>query len=189
MDLKKLTPGEMTTAISGVLLLVFSFFHWYGIDVGLASFNRNGWQGPNGFFSIIAILLGIILAAHVIVEKLGGVELPERLGSVGWGVMHLAGGAVAFLFVLLKVALGGDYLTASLDRKLGLWLGLIASAGLLAGGYLMAKERGELPQQLGGSKGGTHYANRQEQGHLHDRFLSQPPVMRLGPMRGISNLS
>jgi hypothetical protein len=160
LDLKKLTPGEMTTAVSGVLLLVFSFFHWYGLDAKVAghtvaSFNRNGWQGPNAFFSVIAIILGIILAAHVIAEKLGGVDLPDRLGSVGWGVMHLAGGAVAFVFVLLKALLGGDYFTASLDRKIGLWLGLIASAGLLVGGWLMAKERGELPQQLGGSAGGA----------------------------------
>jgi hypothetical protein len=160
LDLKKLTPGEITTAVSGVLLLIFSIFHWYGIDAKVAgqtvaSFNRNGWQGPNAFFSIIAIILGIILAAHVIAEKLGGVDLPDRLGSVGWGVMHLAGGAIAFVFVLLKALLGGDYFTASLDRKLGLWLGLLASLGLFVGGYLMAKERGELPAQLGGSGGGT----------------------------------
>jgi hypothetical protein len=155
LDLKKLAPGEMVTAISGVLLLVFSFFPWYGIDVGVASFNRNGWQGPNAFFSFIAILLGIVLAAHVIVGKLGNVELPERLGSVGWGVMHLAGGAIALLFIVLKVALGGDYLTVGLDRKIGLWLGLLAGIGLLVGGYLMAKEAGELPTQLGGKGGGA----------------------------------
>jgi hypothetical protein len=155
LDLKKLTPGEMTTAVSGVLLLVFSFFAWYGIDTAVGSFNRNGWQAPKSFLSIVAILLGIVLAAHVIVEKLSNVELPERLGSIGWGVMHLAGGGIAFLLVLLKAVLGGDYFTVSLDRKFGLWLGLLASLGLLVGGYLMAKEAGELPEALGGAKGGS----------------------------------
>ena len=27
---------------------------------------------------MIAMLIGVVLAAHVIVEKIGGVELPER---------------------------------------------------------------------------------------------------------------
>ena len=93
----------MTTAVSGVVLLVFSFFHWYSVDLGpFGTYSRNGWQSPDSFWSIIAILIGIVLAAHVIVEKLTGVDLPERLGSVGWGVVHLAGGAVAFIFILIK---------------------------------------------------------------------------------------
>jgi len=138
----------MTTAVSGVLLLVFSFFHWYSVDLGpFGTYSRNGWQSPDAFLSIVAILLGVVLAAHVIVEKLTGVELPERLGSVGWGVVHLAGGALAFVFVLLKWLFNTDF------TAFGLYISLLASAGLAVGGYLMAKEAGELPT-LGGAKGG-----------------------------------
>jgi len=89
------------------------------------------------------------LAAHVIVEKLSGLEMPERLGSIGWGVVHLAGGGIAFLFLIIKV------INHTSDSAIGLWLGLLCGAGLAAGGYLMAKEAGELPQQLGGNKGGS----------------------------------
>ena len=150
MDLKKLTPGEITTAASGVALLIFSFFHWYSVDLGpFGTYSRNGWQSPGAFWSILAILLGIVLAAHVIVEKLSGVDLPDRLGSIGWGVVHLAGGALAFLFLIIKL------INHTGDDAIGLYLGLIAGAGLLAGGYLMAKEAGELPQQLGGKGGGA----------------------------------
>jgi hypothetical protein len=154
VDLKKLTPGEITTAVSGVVLLIFSFFPWYGIDIGPYDFNRNGWQSPKAFFSFVAIIIGIVLAAHIIVEKFANIDLPERLGSVGWGIVHLAGGALAFVFVLIKALFGGDYFVYGFDRKIGLWVGLVASAGLAVGGYLMARESGELPQQLGG-KGGT----------------------------------
>jgi hypothetical protein len=150
LDLKKLTPGEITTAVSGVLLLVFSFFHWYSVDLGpFGTFSRNGWQSPGAFWGIIAILIGIVLAAHVIVEKLTGVELPERLGSVGWGVVHLAGGAIALLFLLIKL------LNQSDNTAIGFYLGILAAIGLTVGGYLMAKEAGELPGNLGGAKGGS----------------------------------
>jgi hypothetical protein len=153
VDLKKLTPGEMTTAISGVVLLVFSFFHWYSVSIDIgpyhASASRNGWQSPGAIWSILAVILGVVLAAHVIVEKLGAVDLPERLGSVGWGVMHLVGGILAFVFILLKL------LNESSDLAFGFYVGILASLGLAVGGYLMAKEAGELPDALGGKKGGA----------------------------------
>jgi hypothetical protein len=148
VDLKKLTPGEILTAVCGVLLLIVSFFAWYGIDLGsFGEFNRNGWQEPDAFLSIVAIILGVVLAGHVIVEKLEKVNLPERLGSVGWGMMHLIGGTVAFVFVLLKWVMNTDF------TKFGLYAGLILTAGLAIGGYLMAKEAGDLPSALGGAKG------------------------------------
>ncbi len=148
MDLKKLTPGEVLTAVCGVLLLIVSFFPWYGVDLGpFGDFNRNGWQEPDAFFSIVAVILGVVLAAHVIIEKLESLTLPERLGSVGWGMVHLIGGVVAFVFVLLKWIMNTDF------TKFGLYAGLILTAGLAIGGFLMAKEAGDLPSSLGGAKG------------------------------------
>lgn len=149
VDLKKLTPGEMTTAISGVVLLVFSFFHWYSVDLGpFGTYSRNGWQSPGAIWSILAVLLGVVLAAHVIVGKLANVDMPERLGSIGWGVMHLVGGVLALVFILLKIV------NESSSMAFGFYVGILAAIGLAVGGYLMAKEMGELPQALGG-KGST----------------------------------
>lgn len=143
MDLKKLTPGEMLITISGIVLLIFSFFKWYGVEFKIAgqtlvSVSRNGWESPDAFFSVVAILLGIVMAAYVIVTRLANVELPERLGSIGWGVFLLAGGVIAFVFMLIKWLSNTDY------TKFGLYISLIASAGLAVGGFLTARERGDL---------------------------------------------
>ena len=92
-----------------------------------------------------------MLAAHVIVEKIGGVELPERLGSVGWGIVHLARGVVAFaVHRSIKLA---RRRAPSFDRHSASTSSLIAAAGLAVGGYLMAKERATCPGALGGAKG------------------------------------
>lgn len=151
MDLKKLTPGEMLITISGIVLLIFSFFKWYGVEFKIAgqtlvSVSRNGWESPDAFFSVVAILLGIVMAAYVIVTRLANVELPERLGSIGWGVFLLAGGVIAFVFMLIKWLSNTDY------TKFGLYISLIASAGLAVGGFLTARERGDL-QALQGRGG------------------------------------
>ncbi len=155
MDLKKLTPGEMIIGVSGILLLIFSFFKWYGASgqaadiadaLGVRS-SSNGWQSPSAFLSIIAILIGVVMAAHVIVNKLAGVEMPERLGKLGWGVFYLAGGVIAFLFVLIKFIGNTD------GTKIGIYVGLLTTLGLAVGGFLVAKETGHLDELTG--KGGT----------------------------------
>ncbi len=64
-------------------------------------------------------------------------------------MMHLIGGVLAFVFILLKL------LNESSNLAFGFYVGLLASLGLAVGGYLMAKEAGELPQALGGKGGGT----------------------------------
>ncbi len=156
MDLKKLTPGEMTIGISGVVLLIFSFFKWYGVEFKIAgqtiaSASRNGWQSPDAFFSVIAILIGIVMAAHVIVDKLAGVEMPERLGKFGWGVFYLAGGVISFVFLLIKWLGNNDFV------KFGFYISILASLGLAVGGFLTARERGDLAalQTRGADGGGT----------------------------------
>jgi hypothetical protein len=156
VDLKKLTPGEMTIGISGVVLLIFSFFKWYSVEFKIAgqtiaSASRNGWQSPDAFFSVIAILIGIVMAAHVIVDKLAGVEMPERLGKFGWGVFYLAGGVISFVFLLIKWLGNNDFV------KFGFYISILASLGLAVGGFLTARERGDLAalQTRGADGGGT----------------------------------
>ena len=82
------------------------------------------------------------MAAQVIATKLFAVDLGEKVGNIGWGTIHLVLGVVAFVFLIIKL------INHTGDSKIGLYLGLISGAGLAVGGYLIAKERNELPDFL-----------------------------------------
>ncbi|MFA5885804.1 MAG: hypothetical protein WDA60_18275 [Acidimicrobiia bacterium] len=146
----------MAVGVSGVLLLIFSFFNWYSVDFKIAgqtiaSASENGWGKPDAFLSILAIIFGVVMAGHVIVDKLAGVEMPERLGSIGWGVFYLAGGVLAFVFLLIKFLGNTDYV------QIWFYLAILCTLGLAVGGFLTAKERGDLAalQNRGGASGGS----------------------------------
>lgn len=138
--LKELSNGEKVIGVSAVVLLINSFLPWYSVDLGVfGDYSRNGWQAPSAFLSMLAVLIGIAMGALVVVRALGAVELPEKLGGIGWGMAYLIGGGVAFLLVVIKWLGNTDY------TAFGLYLGLLCTAGLAVGGFLTAKERGELP--------------------------------------------
>ena len=155
LDLKKLTPGEIVIAVCGILIFfVGLIFDWFGIDVKIAgqTFAAYDEGGFGNFWTLIAILLGVIMAIHIIVDKLTGVEMPERIGNLGWGHFYVIGGVIATLFVLIALVIGVEENGVDLDPQIGAWLGLILSVGLLVGGVLVAKERDQvsLPQGKGG---------------------------------------
>ncbi len=157
MDINKLNTGEKVIGVSGLLLLVFSFFPWLGFSYAGFSASKSAWT-----FTLcwLAVVLGVLMAGYVI-AKAAGVELPE-LGSVRWAHILLGVAIVVFLFILIKVIVGPSTggvdisgTGVSKERKIGIFLGLLASLGLVAGAYLNAKETGDLPGSLGGSTGGT----------------------------------
>jgi hypothetical protein len=156
LDLNKINMGEKIIGVSGVLLFIFSFFSWLGFSAGSFSASSSAWS-----FTLcwIAVVIGILMVGYV-AAKLFDVSLPA-LGGVTWAQILLGAAVVAFLFILIKVIVGPSTsgvdigaLGVSKDRKIGIFLGLIASAGLVGGAYLNAKEVGELPGPLAG-KGGA----------------------------------
>jgi hypothetical protein len=164
LDINRLNTGEKVIGVSGILLFVFSFFNWLGISVSGSvlgrSFGTSASKSAWGFpLLLIAVLLGTAMAVLVIL-KAAGVDIPE-LGSVKWAHILLGVGVVVFVFIVLKLIIGpSNWNGVSIpdgidkDRKIGIYLGLLASLGLVAGAYLNAKETGDLPGSLGGATGG-----------------------------------
>jgi hypothetical protein len=157
LDINRLNTGEKVVGVSGILLLIFSFFPWLGFSYAGFSASKSAWT-----FTLcwLAVVLGVLMAG-IVIAKAAGVDLPD-LGSVRWAHILLGAAVIAFVFILIKVIVGpstgGVDLSGtgvSKDRKIGIFLGLIASAGLVAGAYLNAKETGDLPGAIGGAAGGS----------------------------------
>ena len=158
MDINRLNTGEKVIGVSGVLLFVFSFFPWLGISAGILSADKSAWSFP---LLLISVILGTAMAG-LMIAKAAGADLPE-LGTVKWAHILMGVAILILVLILIKLIVGpsswnGVSLSGSgvdKDRKIGIFLGLLASIGLVAGSYLNAKATGDLPGSLGGSTGGA----------------------------------
>jgi hypothetical protein len=126
--------GERVTWVAGLVLALSSFMDWYagsGVGVKLAVI---GWHvgvlGKLVFFVGLALLL--ILAAREF-----GFELPP---SVPESLVVLALGALAAIFVLIRVISIPDSVLPADGRGIGIWISLVAALGVIAGGLLRAAE-------------------------------------------------
>ena len=139
MDANRLSQGQLVAGVSAILLFIISFLPWFGLSGGVVvqgvgavggSKNFNLWsaENPLDIYLLIVILVALVPVALTL---LGGSE-PSPLAPVATAL--LAG--VGTLLILYQVFdTPGD-----LDRKVGLFLGLIACAGVAFGGYLSMQE-------------------------------------------------
>jgi len=141
MDASQLSTGAKIAAASGLALLLVMFLPWYGIEVRALDVAESGnaWE----VFSSIDIMLFLagLIAIGVVGAKAAGAlpALPVPAGTIVAGV-----GALALLLVLYRLIdspASGDLPDAvDVTRKVGIFLGLVASAGIAFGGYTMMTE-------------------------------------------------
>ncbi len=131
-----LSLGEKIILVAGVVLFICGFLPWYSIDFGPFSATRNGWQSPGAFWSIIAVVIGLAMSGVITVKTFTDMKLPADIGGQSWARIHLAGGAIALLFIIIKFINENDFL------GFGFYLGFLAAAALAAGGALMFRDEG-----------------------------------------------
>jgi hypothetical protein len=128
MDLRRLRVGDWIVGASGLLLLVALFLPWYG--PGSAS----AWES----FSILDVILTLLALAAISVPI---VTATHRVPAMPLAVESLTAlfGMLGLVLVLIRVLnLPGE----AHDREIGLWLGLVATLGISAGGLIgMRDER------------------------------------------------
>ncbi len=129
LDRSRISFGEMVAGVSGLLLFVFMFVAWY--DIGFIGLNA--WQA----FSLVDLLLFLVVAAAVALPLLRAAGAMPALPPATPGRIVAVAGALAFVVVLGRL-LVPPFAT---DREIGVFLGLLATAGIAFGGYTAARER------------------------------------------------
>lgn len=141
MDLSRLSMGDKVILGSAIALFITLFLPWFSIDGGLVGdVGISGYDTGGFLFAIIPLLLAIVMAAQIALARFAsGTQLPQP--PVPWGQVHLIAGVAALVLVALKLLIGeSDLGTDVIDRSYGLFLSLLAAAGLAAGGFLKSQE-------------------------------------------------
>jgi hypothetical protein len=188
MEVDKLSTGEKISAVSAVLLFVFMFFDWFGVEIsGVPGFSGTvaGGGGGSAWQALdlipILLMLAVVTAIGVAVVRLtdADIEPPISLNTI-----VAALGGLAVLLILYRIvfppdfgSFGGVELDATL--KVGIFLGLLAAAGIAYGGYSAMREEGvtfgDTADRLGGGGGQPPAGGTPSQGTPPPPVSQQPP--------------
>jgi hypothetical protein len=150
MDLDRLNLGEKIASVSAILLFIFMFFDWFGVEVsGVGGFSGtipgeggNAWDALD--FIPIVLVITIVVALAMVALRLSDstAEPPVPMSAV----VAILGG-ISVLLILFRIidppsfgSFGGVSVDATLD--FGIFLGLIAAGGIAYGGYSAMREEG-----------------------------------------------
>jgi Mn2+/Fe2+ NRAMP family transporter len=158
-DVSRLRRCDWMVGGGAVAFFIFLFFfNWYGgsykgsLPTGAfsASSSASGWDTFTNSRWIWLITILVSIAAVVLVAGQRKLDLPVRLSTVVRGL-----GALSTALILYRIVHhpsgGASFSGASFSYgiKIGIWLGLIASAVIAYGGYLTMSED-EVSPELGG---------------------------------------
>ena len=150
MEADRLSTGEKIAAGSAVLLFIFMFFDWFGVEVSSVEGFSGAIPGSGGSawdaLDVIPIflMLTIVVAIAVAVIRLTDADLepPISMNAVVAGL-----GGLSVLLILFRIisppgvdSFGGVEIDTTL--KLGIFLGLLAAVGIAYGGYSAMREEG-----------------------------------------------
>jgi hypothetical protein len=138
LDANRLSQGQLVAAIAAIALFIISFLPWFGVSGAVTvggttiggSQNFSLWEieNPLDIYLLIVILVALVPAVLALMGD--GADAP--MASMATALL----GGVGTLLILYQV-----FDTPGItDRKIGLFLGLIACAGIAVGGYLTMQE-------------------------------------------------
>ncbi|HEU4944593.1 MAG TPA: hypothetical protein VFT10_05460 [Solirubrobacterales bacterium] len=159
--LDRLSTGEKIAGLSAILLFVFMFFNWFGVEVsGVAGFSGSIGEDGNAWdwldFIPIVLVITIIAALAMV-----GLRLADSVAEpiIPMSILVTVLGGLSVLLILYRIIDppgGSETLGVEVDvtRKLGVFLGLIAAGGITFGGYRTMQEEGttfgDTADRLGG---------------------------------------
>jgi uncharacterized membrane protein YhaH (DUF805 family) len=184
MDLDKLSMGEKIAGVSSIVLFIFMFFSWFTAEVSIggagASEGVSAWDALE--FIPIILVITIVAALAIAALRLSDADYEPPISANA--IVAVLGG-LSFLLILYRIidtpGKSGSAPGFSFDVSpaFGIFVGLIAAAGIAYGSYRAMQEEGasfgEIGDRFGGggrggSGGGGHAAHT---GH-------QPPAAGQG---------
>ena len=170
MDFAVLNRGEKIAGIAGILLILIMFiFDWFGLkfSAGVGAFGvsaeggRNAW-GSYGFTDIVLFITALAaIGLAVMAASDSEVGLPVAMSAIvaALGILSLI---LVVISIISPPDFGANISGTGIDheRKIGVWLGLLAVIGVTAGGFLAMQEEGtsfagEADRFRGGPGGGA----------------------------------
>lgn len=150
MELDRLSTGEKIAAVSGVLLFIFMFFDWYGVEVTGVSGFTGAISGAGGSawdaLDVIPIflMLAIVVALGVAIVRLTDADLEP---PVSMNAVVAALGGLAVLLIVYRIVDkpgGGDFggVEVDLTLKIGIFLALVSAIGIAYGGWSAMRDEG-----------------------------------------------
>jgi hypothetical protein len=151
MEADKLSTGEKLSAVSALLLFVFMFFDWFGVEVsGVPGFGGEvSGAGGSAWDALdvipIFLMLAIVAAIGVAVIRLTDADLEP---PISLNAIVAALGGLAVLLILYRIidqpGGGGDFSGVEVDvtLKIGIFLAFAAAVGIAYGGYRAMQEEG-----------------------------------------------
>jgi hypothetical protein len=182
MDADRLSTGEKIAGVSAVLLFIFMFFDWFTVSVsggeGLFSVSAGGNAWEVFSWIDLLMLLTVVVTVAVAVIRLSD-AIVEPPFSINAAVAILGGLSVLLiLYRIIDPPLDtGGLPGVDVGRSIGVYLGLLAAAGITYGGYRAMQEEGtsfgDLGDQLSSGRGTG--AGRQDQPPAPSATPPPPP--------------
>jgi hypothetical protein len=155
MDADRLSTGEKTAGVSAILLFIFMFFDWFTVSAsnGFISVSVGGSAWDALDVIPIILMVAIVVAVGVAVVRLTDAVFEPSI-SVNAVVAVL--GIVSVLLILYRIISPPDsgFSGVSVDPAVGIFLGLVAAAGIAYGGYRAMQEEGTSFGDVGDRLGG-----------------------------------
>lgn len=152
MDLDKLSSGEKIAGVSSIVLFVFMFFDWFTVEVtGIpGSGGSDAWDALD--WIPIVLVVTIVFALGVVALRL--LDSPYEPPVSANALVAILGG-ICFLLILYRIidppGVGGGIAEeiVEVSPAFGIFVSLVAAAGISYGGYKAMEEEGASFSELG----------------------------------------
>jgi uncharacterized membrane protein YhaH (DUF805 family) len=150
MDADRLSMGEKIAGVSAILLFIFTFFDWFKVSASnefvSVSVGGSAWDALDVI--PIILLIAIVAAIGVAVVRLTDADFEP---SISMNSIVAILGIISVLLILYRIINPPDsgFSDVNVDPAVGIFLGLIAAAGIAYGGYRAMQEEGASFGEIG----------------------------------------